>query len=89
MTKADSVIFLVMCIGAAIAIPFSAHKETTQIGAMAYLQLPLIALTLILTLYFAHKRRMTVLSTAAAVCVAYVVATAATNGMILLLRTIR
>jgi hypothetical protein len=89
MTKSESVIFLIMCIGAAIVIPFSAHKETTQIGAMAYLQLPLIALTMILTLYFARKRRMRILSTTAAVSVAYVVATASTNGLILLLRIIR
>ena len=89
MTKSESVIFLIMCIGAGMLIPFSAHKESTQLGAMAYLQLPLIILTLILALYLARKKKFRVLSTTGLLVAAYVAATTATNGLILILRILR
>lgn len=89
MTKSESVVFLIMCIGAGMLIPFSANKESTQIGAMAFLQLPLILLTLILALYLARKRKFNVISTASLLVAAYVAATTATNGLILILRILR
>ena len=77
-----------MCIGAAMLIPFSAHKETTRLGAMACLQLPLIALALILAVYWARKKGWRLLSTLMVLAATYVVATSATNGLILLLRIV-
>lgn len=89
MTKSESVIFLIMCIGAAMVIPFSAHKESTQLGVMAYLQIPLIALSMGLVLYLARKKRIRILSTCGLLAATYVAATTATNGLILVLRMIR
>jgi carbon starvation protein CstA len=89
MTKSESIIFLIMCIGAAMLIPFSTHKESTQLGAMAYLQLPTIALLMGLVLYRARKKRLGILSICGRLAATYVIATTATNGLILVLRLIR
>ena len=89
MTKSESVIFLIMCIGAAMVIPFSAHKESTQLGAMAYLQMPLIAIAIGFALYLARKKRFRILSTCGLLAFTYIAATTATNGLILVLRMIR
>jgi len=89
MTKSESVIFLIMCIGAGMLIPFSAHKESAQLGAMAHLQIPLIAISMGFVLYVARKKRFRILSACGLLAATYVAATTATNGMILLLRIIR
>jgi len=89
MTKSESVVFLIMCIGAALLIPFSVHKESTQLGVMAYLQIPLIVLAIILALYMARKKRYRLPSTAALIFAAYLASTTLTNGMILLLRIVQ
>ena len=89
MTKSESIIFLIMCIGAGMLIPFSAHKESTQLGAMAHLQMPLIAISIGNVLYGARMRRFKVLPTCGLLAATYVATTTATNGMILLLRMIR
>ena len=86
LTRAGSIIFIVVVALSFTFLPISAHKTALQIGCSDYIQIPLILIAVFLAWAVSRKRNVSLGKTALILLSTYIAANVVTNAAILIYR---
>ena len=86
LTRAESILFIVLVALSFTFLPVSAYKTALQIGYADYFQIPLILIAILLAWSISRKRKVRLGKTALILFGTYIASNVVTNAAILIIR---